>query len=196
MSDRPNQSPLPSKRKRWISLPPVYQTTYQKFVVEGDGWPKLKANAKNHYDANGSKVEKATVERLIGELEASLNKARLYLVYHFIWPRGVASVDTREAKGYVTICYLLGDGSEWGIGMTLIESAATLSQQLGNDGKLRLIPDNDELIAYYTKLGFKITEEATMYSGPVMTLTPASPEWSCLNGEWRLALNDPHATWR
>jgi hypothetical protein len=196
MSDRPNQSPLPSKRRRWISLPPVYQTTYQKFILEGGGWTTLKTNAKNHHDTNGTDEDRASVGRLIAELEVSLNRNRLYLVYHFIRPRGVASVDTKEVKGYVTICYMLADGSEWGIGMTLIEAAATLSQQLGNGGKLRLIPDNDELITYYTKLGFKITEAATTFSGPVMTLTPISPEWSYLNNEWRLAANDPHATWR
>ncbi len=196
MSDRPNQSPLPSKRKRWISLPPVYQTTYQNFILEGDGWTKLKTNAKSHYDTNGTDADRATVKRLIEELGVSLNRDRPYLVYHFITPRGVASVDTKEVKGYVTICYLLGDGSEWGIGMTLIEAAATLSHRLGNGGKLRLIPDNDDLITYYAKLGFKVTEEATMLSGAVMTLTPASPEWSYLSDEWRLAANDPHATWR
>jgi hypothetical protein len=193
-SDPPNQHPLPARRTVWISLPPVHEQTREQFMADAADWQAFCDAVRSHYQ--GAELEAA--ERLIQEIPANINEDCVYLIFHLHRLRGVAVVSLTEDDRYATVRYLLSDGSEWGIGLSLLESAATLSQKRGRKGRLKLIAENDGLLAYYRGLcGFTILEPATMISGDVLRLVPSrAPQWSLHGTEWRLAANDAMATWR
>ena len=194
MSDKPNQTPLPQKRTSWISLPPVFKRDYKQFMDEAADWNALKAAAIKQY--SGSKVDKETVDRLVTEIPANINKNCTFFIFHYIKLCGVAVVNTGEEDGYATIRYLLSDGSEAGVGYSLIEAAADFSHDAGLDGKICLIPDNDGLIPYYKKIGFKPIRTDPIGGGQIFGLTPREPLWQRVQNQWRLVANDAMATWR
>ncbi|MBI1181990.1 MAG: hypothetical protein GC201_15705 [Alphaproteobacteria bacterium] len=192
--DKPDEYPLPEKRMVWISLPPVHEQTYQQFMNDTEGWRTLCRRVRSHL--SGEKLE--TAERLIQDIPARMNDDCTYLIFHLHRLRGVAVVSLTEEPGSATVRYVLSDASEWGVGLTLLEAAATLSQKHGNAGRVRLIAENDHLLEYYTtRCGFRVVAATTMISGPVLELEPgASSLWTRHGNEWRLIENDLQATWR
>jgi hypothetical protein len=92
-----------------------------------------------------------------------------------------------QGIGDLYVADLLAHPGTEGAGATLLEFAATLSQQQGYHGKLKLYSYNQNSSDFYLKMGFVRTEPAKPEGGGNMTLDPATRNdlWQQgSNGEW------------
>jgi hypothetical protein len=159
----------------WINKAPIREvdsgevnaiatTLRQQIAAWGQGSENWDTARRHHINKTGADELLLTLEIMGGD---DLNYVYEYggLVLGLL----IASV----ASDHLYVADLLAHPGTEGAGATLLEFAATLSQQHGCGGKLKLYSLNQYSSDFYLKMGFVRIEAASLKGGGNMTLNPA-----------------------
>ena len=173
----------------WINKAPIREvdsgevsgiaTTLRKQIA---AWGQ---GSENWDPARRHHINKTGADGLLENLEIMGGEQLNYVYEYGGLVLGLLAVNI--IPDYVKVEDLLAHPGTEGAGATLLEFAATLSQQHGCGGKLKLFSLNQNSSDFYLKMGFARIEPASPQGGGTMMLDPATRDdiWQQgSDGEW------------
>jgi hypothetical protein len=173
----------------WINKAPIREvdsgevsgiatTLRQQIASWGQGSENWDATRRHHINKTGADELLLTLGIMGGE------------EFNYVYEYGglvLGLLIANLGTGHLYVADLLAHPGTEGAGATLLEFAATLSQQHGCGGKLKLFSLNQNSSDFYLKMGFARTEAASPQGGGTMMLDPATRDdiWQQgSDGDW------------